>query len=149
MFWGSFTSSWKEDVNWMCLSLINIAFKFYANGYCCIKVENNIFRKSQDYNAKFSHQAKRKRAEILLKEVLDKNKSPLLQVRAPQFVLALLRTIITHPANICSWNIRGTFPWYIPGIFGKCLLRNSGEYSQIMFREYWIQEYSLNVPWIS
>ena len=138
MFWGSFTSSWKEGVNWMCLSLINIPFKFYVNVYCCIKVENNLFRKCQDYNAKFSRQAKHKRAESLLKEVLDKNKSSLLQVRTPQFVLALLRTIITHRANICSWNIRGTFPWYIPGIFGKYSLRNSGEYSQIMFGECWI-----------
>ena len=27
--------------------------------------------------------------------------------------------IQSHRANICSRNIRGTFPWYIPGIFGK------------------------------
>ena len=45
---------------------------------------------------------------------------------------------ITHRANICSWNIRGIFSWYIPRIFRKSSLWNSAEYSQIMFREYWI-----------
>ena len=25
----------------------------------------------------------------------------------------------THRANICSWNICGSFPWYITGILGK------------------------------
>ena len=43
-----------------------------------------------------------------------------------------------HRANICSWNIYGTSPWDIPGIFGKSSLWNSGKYSQIMFQEYWI-----------
>ena len=33
-----------------------------------------------------------------------------------------------------SW----TFPWDILGIFGNSSLWNSREYSQIMFREYWI-----------
>ena len=28
----------------------------------------------------------------------------------------------THRANICSWNIRWTFPWYIPGIFWESSL---------------------------
>ena len=50
--------------------------------------------------------------------------------------LAQIKWDVTHRTSICSWNIRGTFPWYIPGIFGKRSLWNSGEYS-------------LNVLWIS
>ena len=43
--------------------------------------------------------------------------------------LAQIKWDVTHRTSICSWNIRGTFPWYIPGIFGKRSLWNSGEYS--------------------
>ena len=53
------------------------------------------------------------------------------------FIIPFLIWITSHRANICLWNIRGTSPWYIPRIFGKSSLWNSGEYSQIMFREYW------------
>ena len=42
---------------------------------------------------------------------------------------------ITHRENIFSLNVRGTFPWYNPRIFVKCSLWNSGDHSQIMFRE--------------
>ena len=31
----------------------------------------------------------------------------------------------SHRANISSWNICGTFPWHITGIFGKSPLWNS------------------------
>ena len=61
-------------------------------------------------------------------------------------ILCLLKYIPT--GQIFSWNIRGTFPWYIPGIFGSRSPWNSGGYSQIMFREYWIlgifPKYSMN-----
>ena len=41
-----------------------------------------------------------------------------------------------------------TAHWYdIPNIFEKISLWNSREYSEIMFWKYWIQEYSLIVPW--
>ena len=63
------------------------------------------------------------------------------------FSCLLVKT--SHRANIYSWNIRGTFPSDIPSIFGKNSPWNSEEYSKIMFREYWIQEYSLIVRWIS
>ena len=45
----------------------------------------------------------------------------------------------------CSWNITMIYSQNIR----KSSIWNSGEYSQIMFRKYWIQEYSLIVPWIS
>ena len=61
-------------------------------------------------------------------------------------ILCLLKYIPT--GQIFSWNIRGTFPWYIPGIFGSHSPWNSGGYSQIMVREYWIlgifPKYSMN-----
>ena len=41
----------------------------------------------------------------------------------------------TYRINICSWNISKTFPWYIPGIFRKSSLWNSGEYSQMILRD--------------
>ena len=51
----------------------------------------------------------------------------------------------SHRPNIlCSWNIRGTFPWYSPGIFGKSSIWNSREYSQIMSGNI---EYR-NTPWM-
>ena len=39
----------------------------------------------------------------------------------------------------------------IPRRYSQYIKKNpySGEYSEIMFREYWTQEYSLIVPWIS
>ena len=39
-----------------------------------MKVQNNVFGKSQDYNTTISRQEKRKRAESQLKKVLDKKK---------------------------------------------------------------------------
>ena len=48
-----------------------------------------------------------------------------------------------------SWNIYETFPRHISRIFRKSSKWNSGKYSQIMFWEYWIMEYSLIVAWIS
>ena len=53
------------------------------------------------------------------------------------------------------WNIPMNifiYSWIyscIPRIFGKSPLWNSGEYSQIIFQEYWIWEYSPIVQWIS
>ena len=45
-------------------------------------------------------------------------------------------------------HVRGrTFPWYIPKIFGKCSLWNSGEYSQVMFREYYSWNIRGTFPW--
>ena len=46
------------------------------------------------------------------------------------YLSSLCKYLLTsHRANICSWN-SWTFPWYIPGIFRKRSLWNSGEYSQ-------------------
>ena len=46
------------------------------------------------------------------------------------YLSSLCKYLLTsHRANICSWN-SWTFPWYIPAIFRKRSLWNSGEYSQ-------------------
>ena len=44
------------------------------------------------------------------------------------YIIQAHDTIMSHREIICSWNIRGTFPWYIPRIFGKSSLWNYGEY---------------------
>ena len=44
----------------------------------------------------------------------------------------------SHWVNICPWNIWGTFQWDIPSMLGKYSQWNSGEYSKIVFQEYWI-----------
>ena len=53
-------------------------------------------------------------------------------------VLTKKKQSTTHWVNICSWNIRGTFPWGIPNKSGKNSRWNSGEYSELTLREYWI-----------
>ena len=51
----------------MYMSLINVHFKFYVQGYCCIKIQNNVFGKYntgiQEYNTTLSGQEKHQRAE--------------------------------------------------------------------------------------
>ena len=47
-----------------------------------------------------------------------------------QILLIFEKFYTTHRVNICSWNIRGTFPWDIPRIFGKSSVWNSREYSR-------------------
>ena len=52
---------------------------------------------------------------------------------------------------IYSRNIRKNFPMKLRGIFPEECSGNT-EYTNIpwgMFQKYWMQEYSLNVPWIS
>ena len=46
-----------------------------------------------------------------------------------------------------SYSVCGTFPWYIPRLLGKRSLKNSGEYSQIMFREYYSWNIYETFPW--
>ena len=43
--------------------LLNVHFKFYVQWVFCMKVQNNVFGKSQDYNTTMSRQKKRQRAE--------------------------------------------------------------------------------------
>ena len=53
----------KIGLNQTYLSLINVHFKFYVLGDFCMKVQNNAFEKSQDYNTTMSRQEKRQRVE--------------------------------------------------------------------------------------
>ena len=46
----------------MYISLINVHFKFYVQGDCCMKIQNDVFGESQDYNTKMSRQEKRQQA---------------------------------------------------------------------------------------
>ena len=43
--------------------LLNVHFKFYVQWVFGMKVQNNVFGKSQDYNTTMSRQKKRQRAE--------------------------------------------------------------------------------------
>ena len=42
---------------------INVHFKFYVQKYCCMKMQNNVSGKSQDYYTTMSHQEKRQPVE--------------------------------------------------------------------------------------
>ena len=48
-----------------------------------MKEQNNVFGKSQDYNATLSRQEKCQRAGSYLKEGLDKKDTTLLELRSP------------------------------------------------------------------
>ena len=52
---------------------MNVAFMSYVQGGCHIKIQINVFGKSQDYNTVTQGLGKRQRAESRLKEVLEKN----------------------------------------------------------------------------
>ena len=70
-----------------------------------MKIQNDVFGESQDYNTKMSRQEKRQRAASYLKEVLGKKNlrsSNYTLLTKVQYVLTLLRTILKTFLVACS-----------------------------------------------
>ena len=70
-----------------------------------MKIQNNVFGKSDNYYTMMSRQEKRQRAESQLKEALNKkahNSSKYALLTKIQYALAQLRTLIRTTFVICS-----------------------------------------------
>ena len=82
----------------------------------------------------------------LMQEWLDNDILLYLTHNEGKLVIAERFVKTFHWANICLWNVRGTFPWYIPRIFEQSSLWNSGE-----FLTSWKHFYNLTIfqgyPW--
>ena len=84
-----------------------------------MNIQKNVFGKSQDYNATMSRQEKCQRAEIQLKEVLDKNKSSLLQIGTLHQNTVRTRSIKNYCKNYFSDILQAqiVFIFKLPQVF--------------------------------
>ena len=105
-FWGSFTSSWKHDLNWTFISLINVHFKFHVQGDCFIKPQNNVSGKSRDYIKRCHSKKSVNKLKVSWGKSLTKKKNPrsynYALLTKVQYILALIRTIIRTILATCS-----------------------------------------------